>query len=156
MSSKMSRHRRSKEEMNEPPNKQITLKSTNDEGSSNTNISDEQLDDLVFLVKKWRGFLNNRRFRNNMRFQKKYDKGEEKNKKIVCYDCDKSGHKKIECPNRKKFTKKKALQTTWDDSDEDDIEEDEVQEEITNMCFMAIEDELSTNNNDSFILIYFL
>ncbi|KAL2454480.1 Uncharacterized protein Adt_48022 [Abeliophyllum distichum] len=52
--------RRSKEKMNEPPKKQITLKSTNDKGSSNTNMSDEELDYLVLLVKKWRVFRNNR------------------------------------------------------------------------------------------------
>ncbi|KAL2461838.1 UBN2 domain-containing protein [Abeliophyllum distichum] len=51
--------KRSKEEMKEPPKKQIALKSTNDEGSSNTNMSDEELDDLVLLVKKLRGFRNN-------------------------------------------------------------------------------------------------
>ncbi|KAL2526937.1 Uncharacterized protein Adt_11991 [Abeliophyllum distichum] len=96
--------RRSKEEMKEPS--KIALKSTNDEGSSNTNMSDEELDDLVLLVKKWRGF------RNNRRFQKKDDKGKEKNKKIICYDCDKPSHKRTECPNKKKFIKKKALQTT--------------------------------------------
>ncbi|KAL2470938.1 Zf-CCHC domain-containing protein/UBN2 domain-containing protein [Abeliophyllum distichum] len=95
--------RRSKEEMKEPPKKKIALKSTNDEGSSNTNMSDEELDDLVLLVKKWKGF------RNNRRFQKKDDKGEEKNKKIICYDCDKPGHKRIKCPNKKKFTKKKLF-----------------------------------------------
>ncbi|KAL2542273.1 UBN2 domain-containing protein [Abeliophyllum distichum] len=44
--------RRSKEEMKEPPNRQIALKSTNDEGSSNTNMSDEELEDLVLLIKK--------------------------------------------------------------------------------------------------------
>ncbi|KAL2480718.1 Uncharacterized protein Adt_33684 [Abeliophyllum distichum] len=44
--------RRSKEKMKEPPKRQIVLKSTNDEGSSNTNISDEEPDDLVFLIKK--------------------------------------------------------------------------------------------------------
>ncbi|KAL2498716.1 CCHC-type domain-containing protein [Abeliophyllum distichum] len=64
--------RRSKEEMKEPPKRQIVLKSTNDEGSSNTNMSNEELDDLVLLAKKWRGFQNNRRF------QKKDDKCEEK------------------------------------------------------------------------------
>ncbi|KAL2470618.1 Uncharacterized protein Adt_38754 [Abeliophyllum distichum] len=58
--------RRSKEEMKEPPKKQIALKSTNDEGSSNTNMSDEELDDSVLLVKKWRGFRNNRRFQKKM------------------------------------------------------------------------------------------
>ncbi|KAL2461603.1 CCHC-type domain-containing protein [Abeliophyllum distichum] len=121
--------------MKEPPKKKIALKSTNDEGSSNTNMSDEELDDLVLLIKKLRGF------RSNRRFQKKDDKGEEKSKKIICYDCDKPNHKRTECPN-KKFSKKKVLQATWDDSDEDDLEEDEVQEEIVNMCFMAIEDEV--------------
>ncbi|KAL2466819.1 Uncharacterized protein Adt_42670 [Abeliophyllum distichum] len=93
--------------MNEPPKRQIALKSTNDEGSSNTNMSDEELDNLVLLVKKWRGF------RNNRRFQKKDDKGEDKNKKIIYYDCDKPGHKRTKCPNKKKFNKKKALQATW-------------------------------------------
>ncbi|KAL2474678.1 UBN2 domain-containing protein [Abeliophyllum distichum] len=44
--------RKSKEEMKEPPKRQIVLKSTNDEESSNTNMSDEELDDLVLLVKK--------------------------------------------------------------------------------------------------------
>ncbi|KAL2486803.1 CCHC-type domain-containing protein [Abeliophyllum distichum] len=131
--------------MKEHPKRQIALKLTNDEGPSNTNMSDTKLDDLVLLVKKWRVF------RNNRRFQKNDDKGEEKNKKIICYDCDKPSHKKTECSNKKKFTKKKALQATWDDSDEDDLEEDEVQEEIANMCFMAIEDEVSTNNKDSYI-----
>ncbi|KAL2527220.1 Uncharacterized protein Adt_12274 [Abeliophyllum distichum] len=52
--------RRIKEEMEELPKRQIALKSTNDEGSSNTNMSDEEFDDLVLLVKKWRGFRNNR------------------------------------------------------------------------------------------------
>ncbi|KAL2518694.1 CCHC-type domain-containing protein [Abeliophyllum distichum] len=131
--------KKSKEEIKEPPKRHIALKSTNDEHSSNMNISDEEFDDLVLLVKKWRGFQNNRKF------QKKKDKDEKKNKKIICYDCDKSGHKRTECPNKKKFTKKKALQATWDDSDEDDHEEDEIQEEIVNMCFMAIEDETATS-----------
>ncbi|KAL2486801.1 Uncharacterized protein Adt_31557 [Abeliophyllum distichum] len=40
--------RRRKEETKEPPKRQIALKSTNDEGSSNTNMSDEERDDLVF------------------------------------------------------------------------------------------------------------
>ncbi|KAL2461782.1 Uncharacterized protein Adt_45202 [Abeliophyllum distichum] len=44
--------RKIKEEMKEPLKRQIVLKSTNDEGSSNMNMSDEELDDLVLLVKK--------------------------------------------------------------------------------------------------------
>ncbi|KAL2471427.1 CCHC-type domain-containing protein [Abeliophyllum distichum] len=128
--------RKNKEEIKESPKRQIALKSTNDEGSSSMNISDEELGNLVLLVKKWRCF------QNNQKFKKKEEKGEEKNKKIICYDSDKPDHKMIECPNKRKFNKNKVLQVTWDDSDEDDHEENAVQEEITNMCFMAIEDEV--------------
>ncbi|KAL2466054.1 Uncharacterized protein Adt_41905 [Abeliophyllum distichum] len=44
--------RKNKEQMNEPPKRQTALKLTKDEGSSNTSISDDKLDDLVLLVKK--------------------------------------------------------------------------------------------------------
>ncbi|KAL2505940.1 Uncharacterized protein Adt_21561 [Abeliophyllum distichum] len=87
--------------MNEPSKRQIALKSTNDEGTSSMNMSNHELDDLVLLVKKWRGF------RNNHRFQKKEEKDEEKTKKIVFYDCDKPSQKRTECPNKKKIIKKK-------------------------------------------------
>ncbi|KAL2471421.1 UBN2 domain-containing protein [Abeliophyllum distichum] len=59
---KKEKTRKSKEEMKKPPKQQNFLKSTNDEGSSSMNISDEELDDLVLLVKKWSGFCSNRRF----------------------------------------------------------------------------------------------
>ncbi|KAL2512552.1 Uncharacterized protein Adt_18152 [Abeliophyllum distichum] len=43
--------RKSKEEeKNEPPKQQINLKSTNCEGSSSMNMSDDELDNLVLLV----------------------------------------------------------------------------------------------------------
>ncbi|KAL2518220.1 Uncharacterized protein Adt_14467 [Abeliophyllum distichum] len=44
--------RKNKQEINESPKRQIALKSTNDKGSSNMNMSDEELDDLVLLIKK--------------------------------------------------------------------------------------------------------
>ncbi|KAL2491772.1 Uncharacterized protein Adt_27400 [Abeliophyllum distichum] len=44
--------KRSKREIKEPPKRQIAVKSINDEGSSNTNMSNEELDDLVLFVKK--------------------------------------------------------------------------------------------------------
>ncbi|KAL2541469.1 Zf-CCHC domain-containing protein/UBN2 domain-containing protein [Abeliophyllum distichum] len=113
---------KSKEEMKESPKRQIASKSVNDEGFSNTNMSAEELDDLVLFVKKWKGF------RDKHQFQKKEDKGEDKNKKIICYDCDKPDHERTECSNKKKFTKKKALQAIWDDSNKDDLEKDKVQE----------------------------
>ena len=49
---------------------------------------------------------------------------------------------------KKKFKKKKALQVvTWDDSDEEDQGEDE-QEEVADMCFMAMNDEVSSSKPD--------
>ncbi|KAL2526935.1 Uncharacterized protein Adt_11989 [Abeliophyllum distichum] len=99
--------RKSKEEMKEPPKQQNTLKLTNDEGCSNTNMSDEELDDLVLLVKKMRGF------RNNQQFQKKEDKGEDKNKKIIYYNCNKPSHKRNRMSKQEEVhQKKKALQAT--------------------------------------------
>ncbi|KAL2485853.1 hypothetical protein Adt_30609 [Abeliophyllum distichum] len=66
--------RRSKEEIEEPPKRQITLKSTNDEGSSNINMSDEELDDLVLLVKKWRDFETIGDFKRRMIKEKRKTK----------------------------------------------------------------------------------
>ncbi|KAL2491786.1 UBN2 domain-containing protein [Abeliophyllum distichum] len=43
---------KSKEEMKEPPKRQIALKLTNVEGSSSMNMNDEELDNLALLVKK--------------------------------------------------------------------------------------------------------
>ena len=50
--------------------------------------------------------------------------------------------------NKEKFgTKKKALHViTWDESEEEDQEE-EKQEEIANMCFMALNDEVEIQNS---------
>ncbi|KAL2517805.1 Uncharacterized protein Adt_14052 [Abeliophyllum distichum] len=48
--------RKSKEEMKEPPKGQISLKLTNDEGSFNTNMSDEDLDNLALLSRNREDF----------------------------------------------------------------------------------------------------
>ncbi|KAL2474630.1 Uncharacterized protein Adt_35366 [Abeliophyllum distichum] len=63
--------RKSKEEMKEPPKREIDLKSTKDKGFSSMNMSDEKLDDLVLLVKKLRGFHNNCRFQKKKKKAKK-------------------------------------------------------------------------------------
>ena len=49
---------------------------------------------------------------------------------------------KNECPPRRKM-RKKAIKVTWDDSEEEESDGEE-QEEIANMCFMAIENEVSS------------
>ncbi|KAG8634434.1 hypothetical protein MANES_17G033205v8 [Manihot esculenta] len=70
------------------------------------------------------------------------EKGESSKKEVViCYECNKPGHYKVDCPKLKKHIKKfkkKAFKATWDESS--DTEEEEVGDEIANMCFMALEE----------------
>jgi hypothetical protein len=120
----------------EEERRQIALKSKIEEGTTSDNESDEELDDLVRLVNKWRGF------RNNRKCQKTEERSGERGKKIICYECDKPGHISTECPNKRKFIKKKALKATWDDSDDDEDGNDD-QEETANMCFMAIKNKVN-------------
>ena len=49
---------------------------------------------------------------------------------------------KNEYPLRRK-NKKKAMKATWDDDNESESDE-EAQEEIANMCFMAIDNEVKS------------
>ena len=69
-----------------------------------------------------------------------------KNNKMICYECNKSGHIKSECTKLKKYfkkdrkynkKKKQVLKVTWDDSSESS--DDETNEEVANLCFMALE-----------------
>ncbi|OAY43379.2 hypothetical protein MANES_08G063666v8 [Manihot esculenta] len=70
------------------------------------------------------------------------ENGESSKKEVViCYECNKPGHYKVDCPKLKKPIKKfkkKAFKATWDESS--DSEEEEVGDEIANMCFMALEE----------------
>ncbi|GAV67505.1 LOW QUALITY PROTEIN: zf-CCHC domain-containing protein/DUF4219 domain-containing protein, partial [Cephalotus follicularis] len=68
-------------------------------------------------------------------------KEEKEEKEVICYECDKPGHIRPECPKlKKKKDKKKAMIATWSDSDESSSE-DEESEEVTNISFMAMEDD---------------
>ncbi|GAV80484.1 zf-CCHC domain-containing protein/UBN2 domain-containing protein, partial [Cephalotus follicularis] len=77
----------------------------------------------------------------------------------TCYECNKPGHFKNECPNIKKkepfkkkndyFKKKKAMVATWSDSDPSTSEE-ESDEEVAHIAYRAIEDEEEHEVNFSF------
>lgn len=43
-------------------------------------------------------------------------------KMIDCHDSEKSDYKRTECPNKRRFSKKKALQVTQDETDDEDHE----------------------------------
>ena len=66
---------------------------------------------------------------------------------MICYECNKLGHIKSECPKLKKSfkkdrkhkkEKKQALKATQDDWSESS--DDETNEEVSNLCFMAFEE----------------
>ena len=78
-----------------------------------------------------------------------------KTKEVTCYECKKSGQIKSECPklkfkNKGAKDKRKAFKATWDNSSEFEMEEE--QDEVANLCFMALEDdiEVPSSSNSSF------
>ncbi|GAV89359.1 zf-CCHC domain-containing protein [Cephalotus follicularis] len=89
------------------------------------------------------------------KFQSKGDssKNDKEEKEVICYECNKSGHIRPDCPKyKKKKDKKKAMIATWSDSDDSSLDEIE-NEEVANIAFMAIEDDSevcssSLNYND--------
>ncbi|GAV84629.1 UBN2 domain-containing protein, partial [Cephalotus follicularis] len=105
---------------------------------------------LRCLPKSWepKKILMNKKNFSNKPFKKFHtnkgdsSKKEKKEKKIICYECDKLGHIRPECPKLKKkkdIFKKKAIIATWSDSDESNSKEEI--EEVANIALMAIEDE---------------
>ncbi|GAV61940.1 zf-CCHC domain-containing protein/UBN2 domain-containing protein, partial [Cephalotus follicularis] len=109
------------------------------------------------LVSKLLGCLNDEwepkftkfaKMNKERRFQKKnFNKGEgSKMDPPTCFECNKPGHIKVDCPQlkKKKLYKKKALKA-WHLSD-DESSDDEVTEQVANLCFMALSDDEDSEN----------
>ncbi|GAV85713.1 zf-CCHC domain-containing protein/UBN2 domain-containing protein, partial [Cephalotus follicularis] len=105
---------------------------------------DELVSKLLECLKdEWEPKMNKTR-----RFQKKNpNKGEgSKMDPPTCFECNKPGHIKLDCPQlkKKKIFKKKSLKA-WHLSD-DDSSDDEVTEQVANLCFMASSDKEESDN----------
>ncbi|GAV68509.1 zf-CCHC domain-containing protein/UBN2 domain-containing protein, partial [Cephalotus follicularis] len=100
------------------------------------------------LVRKLLGCLNDEWEPKARRFLKKNpNKGEgSKMDPPTCFECNKPGHIKVDCPQlkKKKLFKKKALKA-WHLSD-DDSSDEEVTEQVANLCFMASSDNEERDN----------
>ncbi|KAG8661295.1 hypothetical protein MANES_02G221966v8 [Manihot esculenta] len=119
--------------------KNIALRvASEDTSEEEEEISEEELALVTRRIRKL--LLQNKKFIPRKNFRK--EKGESSKKEVViCYECNKPGHYKVDCPKLKKPIKKfkkKACKATWDESS--DTEEEEVGDEIANMCFMALEE----------------
>ncbi|GAV56534.1 LOW QUALITY PROTEIN: zf-CCHC domain-containing protein/UBN2 domain-containing protein, partial [Cephalotus follicularis] len=86
--------------------------------------------------------------RRNLRFLKKNPNKREGSKMDppTCFECNKPGHIKVDCPQlkKKKLFKKKALKA-WHLSD-DDSSNEEVTEQVANLYFMASSDIEESDN----------
>ncbi|GAV69060.1 zf-CCHC domain-containing protein, partial [Cephalotus follicularis] len=70
----------------------------------------------------------------------------------TCFECNKPGHIKVDCPQlkKKKLFKKKALKALH--LSDDESSDDEVTEQVANLCFMASRDneEIDNEVDDSY------
>ena len=83
--------------------------------------------------------------------KKKEDEETRQKKNVTCHNYNKRGHYKPDCPLLKKYpkrVKKRAILRIWRDSDTLSSNEEE---EAANICLMAIEDELNSENSFQFI-----
>ncbi|KAL5545088.1 hypothetical protein UlMin_008872 [Ulmus minor] len=111
--------------------------------SSSTSYDDGEKD-IALLAKRFKKFLKYDR-KNRRKFIKEVDE-HPKQSEVICYECNKPGHYRSECPQLKQG-RKKAMLATWDDSDSSDSESEK--DECANVCFMTIHDEVINSELDS-------
>ncbi|GAV70656.1 hypothetical protein CFOL_v3_14154, partial [Cephalotus follicularis] len=110
-------------------------------------MSHEELEeaDYVLFTKRFTKFAKMNKAR---RFQRKnFNKGEgSKMDPPTCFECNKPGDIKVDCPQLKKnkLFKKNALKA-WHLSD-DESSDDEVTEQVENLCFIALSDDEDSEN----------
>ncbi|GAV67292.1 zf-CCHC domain-containing protein/UBN2 domain-containing protein, partial [Cephalotus follicularis] len=112
-------------------------------------VNEEELEeeDYVLFAKRFTKFAKMNKAR---RFQKRnFNKGEGSNMDPpTCFECNKPGHIKVDCPQlkKKKLFKKKALKA-WHLSD-DESSDEEVTEQVVNLCFLALSDDDEDSENE--------
>ncbi|GAV92076.1 zf-CCHC domain-containing protein/UBN2 domain-containing protein, partial [Cephalotus follicularis] len=132
------------ENMEVKKKKSIAFKASKEESES------DEDGDVALITSQFKRFLKNRKGKKAFKKEFLQDEESSKREEPTCYECNKPGHFKNECPNIKKkeqfkkkneyFKKKKAMVATWSDSDPSSSEE-ESNEEIAHIAYMAIEDE---------------
>ncbi|GAV87717.1 zf-CCHC domain-containing protein/UBN2 domain-containing protein, partial [Cephalotus follicularis] len=130
------------EEKEKKKKKTVALKSSLIEDSED----DDDDEELALITRKFKKFLASKKKFGGKPNKKIYQKGEpSKIEEIICFECNKPGHYKSDCPRLKKKDllkkkKKKAMITTWDDSDESSSDEDSF-EEVAQIALIVLEEE---------------
>ena len=118
--------------------------------------SDEE--DMVMLAKKFKKFMRFNKFKKRDFSKKsKGDSQEQEDEQPRCFECNKPGHMRANCPKLKnKHSKKKAMKATWDDTETES--ESEKEEEVANVVGLTADytpddtwDNLSSDSDDEVI-----
>ena len=102
-----------KENDKQPIKKIIALKTT-----TNSEIENEDNEEIAFLTRRFKRLIRNKKFPKKGKFNEQEDVP-------LCFNCNKPGHLKRDCPlfkmkifrKENRIPKKKALQATWDETD---------------------------------------
>ncbi|XP_038974886.1 uncharacterized protein LOC120106086 [Phoenix dactylifera] len=121
--------------------------------SSDEGEDESENDDIALFAKKFSKFMRRRKmnFKRNPITRSEAEKDKEKGKdSLVCYECKRPGHFRLDCPLLKKSQKKtkKAFVAMWGDSDESSSEEEP--QEVANICLVPQDNEISPNASPSF------
>ncbi|GAV61874.1 zf-CCHC domain-containing protein/DUF4219 domain-containing protein/UBN2 domain-containing protein [Cephalotus follicularis] len=139
------------EEKEKKKKKIVALKSSQTEDSDDDEDDDDE--ELAFITRRFKKFLADKKKFGGRPNKKFHQKGESsKLEEIICYECNKPGHYKSDCPRLKKKDlikkkKKKAMIATWDDSDESSSDED-TNEEVAQIALMALDDQEEEENDE--------
>ncbi|GKV32437.1 hypothetical protein SLEP1_g41046 [Rubroshorea leprosula] len=118
-------------------------KEESEDDASNDESSNEE--DITKLISKEVKRFMKKNIKSKLA---KRDEGESTKRSVKCYECNKMGHYKNECPKlkkgerkNKKSMKKKAFTTTWSNDEISSTEsESSLENGVANLCFMAQED----------------
>ena len=154
-----------------PSKKTLALKvgSSKQEALSDESFySEKDSDEFAMFTRNFKKFLRRegKSFRRKSFSSKKSSKPNsdnlKKSDKIIYYNCRRSGHIQLECPElqkmkqgKKKTQKPKAMICTWSDEEEDDDEDTSSDEEDKKLCLMDIVDEEDNDQVTSSFENYF-
>ncbi|GKV30661.1 hypothetical protein SLEP1_g39450 [Rubroshorea leprosula] len=135
-------------EIVEKKKKDVAFKASNQKENSEDDASDSE-NISTLISREVRRFMK----KNIKSKLAKRDEGESTKRSVKCYECNKMGHYRNECPNLKKgkkSMKKRAFAATWSDDETSSTEsESSLEKGVTNLCFMAQKD---SNHDEEFLI----
>ena len=141
---------KSNEEIDESKKKrEIALKTTSSHTHEDMTNNEESDEEMALFTRRFNKMFKKGRFPQKYG-RRNFGKEEEiKKEPIICFECKKPGHIKIDCPklrkekksSREKFDKFKKAFAAWGGSDDDTSSDEASDEEIANLCLVAKEDD---------------